>query len=77
MLASTVSFIYMSLVAALERVVSHDLLCLNDNIFKISVKFCLKKEQDCTIRFKNSGRSREFLHLIIHDCGFFERLQNL
>lgn len=50
MLASTVSFIYMSLVAALERVVSHDLLfASNGNILKISLKFCLKKEQDCTI----------------------------
>ena len=81
MLASTVSFvhgIYVCLIAALERVVSHDLLfASNGNILKISLKFCLKKEQDCTIRFKNSGRSREFLRLIIHDCGFFERLQNL
>ena len=25
----------------------------------------------------NSTRSREFLNLIIHDCEFFERLQNL
>ena len=50
MLASTVSFIYMSLVAALEWVVSHDLLFTsNGNILKISLKFCLKKEQDCTI----------------------------
>ena len=58
MLASTVSFIYMSLVAALERLVSHDLLfASNGNILKISLKYCLKKEQDCIIRFKNSGRS--------------------
>ena len=50
MLASTVSFIYMSIVAALERVVSHDLLfASNGNILKISLKFCLIKEQDCTI----------------------------
>ena len=69
MLASTVSFIYMSLVAALERVISHDLLfASNGNILKISVKFCLKKVQDCIIRFINSRRSQEFLHLLIHDC---------
>ena len=69
MLASTVSFTYMSLVAALERVISHDLLfASNGNILKISVKFCLKKVQDCIIRFINSRRSQEFLHLIIHDC---------
>ena len=75
MLASTVSFIYMSLVAALGRVISHDLLfASNGNILKISLKFCLKKEQECIIRFKNSGRSWEFLHLIIHECEFFERL---
>ena len=58
MLASTVSFKYMSLVAALERLVSHDLLfASNGNILKISLKYCLKKEQECIIRFKNSGRS--------------------
>ena len=58
MLASTVSFKYMSLVAALGRVVSHDLLFTsNDNIVKIFLKYCLKKEQECIIRFKNSGRS--------------------
>ena len=61
----------MSLIVALERVVSHDLLFTsNGNILKISLKYCLKKEQDCTIRCKNSRRSREFLNLIIHDCEF-------
>ena len=36
-----------------------------------------KNEQEYIIRFKNSRRSREFLKLIIQDCEFFERLQNL
>ena len=36
-----------------------------------------KKQADGFIRFKNSRRTREFLHLIIHDCEFFEQLQNL
>ena len=36
-----------------------------------------KNEQEFTIPFKNSWRSQEFLHLIIHNCEFFERLQNL
>ena len=39
--------------------------------------FCLKNEQKCIIRLENSRRSREFLNLIIHDCGCFERLENL
>ena len=36
-----------------------------------------KKQADGFIRFKNSRRTREFLHFIIHDCEFFEQLQNL
>ena len=45
MLASTVSFIYMSLVAALERVISHDLLfASNGNISKISIREVLFKK---------------------------------
>ena len=40
-------------------------------------KYCLKNEHKCIfIRFKNSRRIQEFLHLIIHDYEFFERLQN-
>ena len=34
--------------------------------------FCLKNEQECIIRFKNSRRRGEFLHLIIQDCEFFQ-----
>ena len=40
-----------------------------------NIKYYLKNEQECIISFENSGRSREFLYLIIHDCEFFERLQ--
>ena len=42
------------------------------------IKYCLKNEQECIIRFKNSRVfRREFLNLIIHNCKFFERLQNV
>ena len=37
----------------------------------------IKREGVYIIRFKNSRRSREFLQLMIHDCEFLERLQNL
>ena len=33
--------------------------------------YCLKNEQQCIIRFKNSRRSREFLNLIIHVLQVF------
>ena len=41
--------------------------------------YCLKNEKECIyiIRFKNSVRSREFLHLVIHFREYFERLQHL
>ena len=39
-------------------------------------RYCLKNEQSCIFRFKNSRRSREFLNVIIPDCEVFERLQN-
>ena len=39
--------------------------------------YCLKNEQECIITFKNSMRSLEFLHLVIHFREYFERLQNL
>ena len=32
--------------------------------------YCFKNEQECIIRFKNSMRSREFLHLIRHSREF-------
>ena len=32
--------------------------------------YCFKNEQGCIIRFKNSMRSREFLHLIRHSREF-------
>ena len=44
------------------------------NRLQLVVKYCLKNEQECIIRFQNSKRSRELLHLIIHDCEFFEQL---
>ena len=34
-------------------------------------KYCLKNEHKCIL----SGL-KEFLHVIIHDCEFFERLQD-
>ena len=37
------------------------------------ILYCLKTSRSVL----NSTRSREFLNLIIHDCEFFERLQNL
>ena len=43
----------------------------------IYVKKKKKNEKECNIRFKKSTPNREFLHLIIHDCEFLERLQNL
>ena len=39
--------------------------------------YCLKSGQDCIIRFKNSKQSREFSHLIIHDCEIFKCLKIL
>ena len=43
-----------------------------------SIKYCLKNEQECIIRFKNSRVfRREVLNLIIHNCKFIERLQNV
>ena len=40
------------------------------------ILYCLKNSQDSIIRFKNSRRSREVLHigLIIHHWKFFEQL---
>ena len=38
---------------------------------KQSFMYCLKKEQECIIRFKNSRIRLEFLNLIIHDSEFF------
>ena len=46
-------------------------------VSKWAVFMWFKNEQECIIRFENSRRSREFLNLLIHDCEFFERLQNL
>ena len=43
----------------------------------IHLMYYLKNEKECIIRFKNSRRSRKFLHQITHDCEGFERLQNL
>ena len=44
-------------------------------LLKAFVMYCLNNKQEHIIRFKNSRRGREFLHLIIHDCReFFERL---
>ena len=34
-------------------------------------KYFLKNEQEFIIRFKNSWRTLEFLHLIINDCDLF------
>ena len=34
-----------------------------------------KKQADGFIRFKNSRRTREFLHLIIHDCEFLNNFK--
>ena len=39
--------------------------------------YCLKNEQESIIRFNKLRQTREFLRLIIYDCDFFERLQNL
>ena len=41
------------------------------------VLYCLKNEPRCITRFKNSRVRVEGLNLIMHDCEFFERLQNL
>ena len=38
---------------------------------KQSFMYCLKNEQECIIRFKNSRIRLEFLNLIIHDSEFF------
>ena len=38
---------------------------------KKSFMYCLKNEQECIIRFKNSRIRLEFLNLIIHDSEFF------
>ena len=35
-----------------------------------NIKYYLKNEQECIIRFENSRRSREFLYLITHDYEF-------
>ena len=43
----------------------------------LEFKYFLKNEQECIIRSKNSRQSQEFSHLIIRNCQFFERLQNL
>ena len=37
---------------------------------KQSFMYCLKNEQECIIRFKNSRIRLEFLNLIIHDRDF-------
>ena len=58
MLASTVSFIYMSLVAALGRAISHDLLFTsNGNILKISLKYCLKRSRIVLSGLKTRGEA--------------------
>ena len=41
------------------------------------MKYCLKNDQECIIRLKNSWLCHEVLNLITHDCKFFEQFQNL
>ena len=43
----------------------------------LPIKYCLKNEQERIISFKNARWSQEFLCLIMLDCDFFDRLQNL